>query len=75
VEDILDHSKIQFNQFELSNGWFSKDYETLVIRTNNGIVVIRGTVDKPEDIQKINDQIKNIEGIRSINNQLIVQKK
>ncbi|CUI17435.1 Conserved hypothetical secreted protein [Candidatus Protochlamydia naegleriophila] len=57
---------------KLSNGWFSKDYETLVIRTTNGVVVISGTVDKQEDVQKINDQLKEIEGIRSINNQLRV---
>lgn len=57
---------------KLSNGWFSKGYETLVIRTTNGVVVISGNVDKPEDVQKINDQVKNIEGVRSVNNQLRV---
>ena len=54
------------------SGWFSKGYETLVIKTTNGVVVISGTVDKPEDIQKINDQIRNIEGVKSVNNQLTV---
>jgi hypothetical protein len=29
-----------------------KGYETLVIRTTNGVVVISGTVDKSEDVQK-----------------------
>ncbi len=57
---------------KLSNGWFSKGYETLVIRTTNGVVIIGGTVDKPEDIQKIIDQIKDIEGVRSVNNNLKV---
>ena len=58
---------------KLSNGWFSKGYETIVIRTTNGVVVISGSVDKPEDIKKINDEIKNIEGAKSINNQLTVK--
>lgn len=58
---------------KLSSGWFSKGYETLVIRTNNGFVIISGTVDKPEDVQKITDQVKNIEGVRSLNHQLTVK--
>lgn len=52
------------------SGWFSKTNETILIRTANGIVIISGTVEKPEDIQKINDQVKNIEGVKSVNNQL-----
>lgn len=58
---------------KLNNGWFSKGYETLMIRTANGIVMISGTVDKPEDIQAINDDIQEIEGVRSVNNQLNVK--
>lgn len=53
----------------------NKGYETLMIRTTNGVVVISGTVDKQEDLQKINDQIKNIEGVRSVNNQLRVNRR
>lgn len=58
---------------QLSNGWFSKDYETLAIKTTNGVVIISGTVDKSEDIQKIIDQIKDIDGVTSVNNQLTVK--
>lgn len=58
---------------QLSNTWFSKGYDMLVIKTTNGAVVITGTVDKPEDVQKINDQIKNIEGVKSVNTQLGVK--
>ena len=59
---------------KLSGGWFSRGNETLMIRTTNGVVTIVGTVDKPEDAQKINDDLKNIDGIRSINNQLAVKR-
>ncbi len=58
---------------KLGSGWFSKGYETLVIRTTNGVVVVSGTVDKAEDIQKISDQIKDVEGVKSVNNQLSVR--
>lgn len=58
---------------KLSNGWFSKNYETLAIKTTNGVVIISGAVDKSDDIQKIVDQVKDIDGVRSVNNQLTVK--
>lgn len=45
---------------KLSNGWFSKGYETLVLKTSNGVVTISGTVDKLEDVKKTSDQITAI---------------
>ena len=60
---------------KLKGGWFSKGYEGIVIRTTNGVVIIAGRVDKPEDIKKINESLKNVEGIRSINNQAQVAPK
>jgi osmotically-inducible protein OsmY len=60
---------------KLNNGWFSSGYETLVIKTANGVVIISGTVDKPEDVRKIGDQIKDVDGVRSVNNHLTVKNK
>jgi osmotically-inducible protein OsmY len=60
---------------KLNNGWFSNGNETLVIRTTKGVVIISGTVDKFEDIQKLDDQIKDIEGVRSVNKELTVKNK
>jgi len=57
----------------LSNTWFSKDYETLMISTTNGVVIITGTVYKMEDKQKVGDQVKAIDGVKSVNNQLTVK--
>lgn len=57
---------------KLNGNWFSN--ATIVIKTANGIVTLSGTVDKFEDIQKINDQIKNIDGIRSLINQLSIKR-
>ncbi|MBA3721660.1 MAG: BON domain-containing protein [Parachlamydiaceae bacterium] len=51
----------------------SKGYKTLVIRTTNGVVVVSGTVDKVEDIQKISNLIKDVEGVKSVDNQLSVR--
>lgn len=60
---------------KLSNNWISKNYEMLVIKTANGVVVISGMVEKPEDIQDVNDQVKNVEGVQSVDNQLSVKNK
>ncbi len=57
---------------KLSGGFLSKDYELLVIKTANGVVVITGTVDKEDDLQKINDKLSTIDGIKRIDNQAVV---
>lgn len=54
----------------LSGGWFSKNYDTIQLRTANGVVVISGTLDKPDDIQKINDLLIDIPGARTVNMQI-----
>lgn len=58
---------------KLSNGWLWDSYETLVIKTDNGIVILSGMVDKPEDVQKVTDRLKEVEGVKSIKNQLTVK--
>lgn len=60
---------------KLKGGWFSGGFEAIVVRTKNGFVVISGTVDKPADVQKINDQVKDVAGVRSISNQVSVKNK
>lgn len=49
--------------------WNPKGYETLVIATRNGAVVITGTIDRVEDFQRINNDVKNIDGVKSVTNQ------
>lgn len=47
--------------------WMSKkNIDSLVIRTNNGMVVLVGTVDKPEDAQKATEHVKAIEGVKRV---------
>jgi osmotically-inducible protein OsmY len=47
-----------------------KGFETIILRTQNGIVLISGSVDKVDDITKIKDQVKDVDGVKSVNNQL-----
>jgi osmotically-inducible protein OsmY len=57
---------------KVSGGWLSKGYETLVLKTANGIVIITGNVKKPEEVQKITQELKGIEGVKAVNNQLTI---
>lgn len=50
--------------------WFSNGNKKLALKTANGVVIITGTVDSSEDVQKVSDLIKEIEGVKSVNNQL-----
>lgn len=54
-------------------GWFSNDYEAVVLRTNNGFVILAGTVNSPNDIKKVNDKVSSVSGVRSVYNQLSVK--
>ena len=66
-QDRVINSKIRN---KLGNGWFSKGYEGIVLKTTNGTVLIMGTVDKSDDLEKINEDIKAIEGVKAVNNQI-----
>lgn len=57
----------------LSGNWYSKGYRSITLNTNNGVVTISGNVEKPEDIQKVIDEIKKIEGVKSVNSHIIVR--
>ena len=72
AEDRLLNAKIRE---KLNSGWFSKGFDTIILRTSNGIVVISGVVDRNEDVDKVNEQVKNVEGVREVNNQLGVKNK
>lgn len=52
------------------SGWFTSQYDNLVISTNNGVVTITGMVDNDDELKKINDKLKKVNGIKSINNQV-----
>jgi osmotically-inducible protein OsmY len=57
----------------LSGGWFTKGYELVILKTNNGNVVIEGSVLDANDIAKIVDEIKKVDGVRSVRNNLSVK--
>lgn len=60
---------------KISDGWFVRSYEIVTLRSNNGVVTLVGFVDSNDDIKKINDKLKEVDGIRSVNNQINVKNK
>ncbi len=58
------------------SGWFSSGYnDTIILKTTNGFVIIQGSVEKPEDIQKVSDTIRKIDNVNGVQTKLIVQPK
>ena len=60
---------------KISDGWFGRSYDVVTLRTNNGMVTLVGVVDSSDDVRKINDKLKEVDGIKSVNNQLSVKNK
>ncbi len=61
-------------QESLSSGWFSKGFQNVTSNVNNGIVDLKGSVDTIENKNKVEDSVKKIEGVKQVNNQIIVAK-
>lgn len=59
---------------EIAGGWLSKGYEKVTFEVNNGNVMLRGSVDTQDDKNKIEEKVKKIDGVKQINNQIIVAK-
>lgn len=72
AEDKVLNAKIRE---KLASGWFSKGFDAIILRTSNGVVLITGAVDSNDDVQKVHEQVKNVDGVREVNNQLTIKNK
>ena len=61
-------------QNELSPGWFSRGFPNVSFDVKNGNVNLRGTVDSTKNKNKIERGVKEIEGVRQVNNQITIAK-
>lgn len=59
----------------LKGGFFSTNYDTISFDLNNGVVVLRGTVDSPSAKKDVEDRVKNISEVKRVDNQISVQPK
>lgn len=60
-------------QDKISSGWFSKGNEQVNVQVNNGVVTLQGPVKAQSDKERIEKEVRNIEGVKSLNSQLTVQ--
>lgn len=54
----------------LKNWLSSNDVEAIVIKSQDGNVIILGTVQKAEDAKKITDHVQSVEGVKKVDNQV-----
>lgn len=54
-------------------GWFTNDYKNISLNTTNGNVTIGGYVNSERALQKLTDEIRKIDGVRSITNQAMIR--
>jgi hypothetical protein len=62
-------------QKKLGPGWFSKGYENVSFDVRNGNVLLRGSVDKMEDKDKVEKIVRGIDGVKSVTDQITVSEK
>ncbi len=69
---ISDQDLAKKIQDKIGSGWFSKGYEQVGVRVNNGNVILQGTVKTAGDKEKLDKEVRNIEGVQSLNSQVTV---
>jgi len=70
VDDQL-NKKIRDN---VSKGWIWDSYKGVALATDNGVVVLEGTVDSIESQQKLMQGIQKIPGVKMVKSNLRVQR-
>ena len=55
---------------KLSSGLFSKGYEEVVVDVRNGDVTLTGRVPKQEDKVKVEKEVRDMDGVRSLNSKI-----
>ncbi len=60
-------------QDAIAPGYFSKGYERVTVRANGGTIILQGYVENHDDKQSLENAVRKIDGVRDINNQVMVQ--
>jgi osmotically-inducible protein OsmY len=58
---------------EKITGWFTDSYKNISLNTNNGVVTISGFVNSNDDITKLVNEIRKIDGVRSVNSNVQIK--
>ncbi|HEY4832923.1 MAG TPA: BON domain-containing protein [Waddliaceae bacterium] len=60
-------------QDKLNPGWFSEGYQGISANVKNGIATLKGTIPTQDDKERLEKEVRNMEGVRALDSQLIVQ--
>ena len=60
---------------KLSSGLFSKGYEQVNIDAKNGTVTLTGNVQTQSDKDKVEKEVRNMSGVRSLNSRIVIVEK
>ena len=60
-------------QDKLNPGWFSEGYQGLSVSVKNGTVTLKGSVLTWKDKESLEKDLRNMEGVRSLDSQITVQ--
>lgn len=57
---------------KISSGWFSKGYDKVTVDVRDGVVTLSGSVKTESDKEKIEKEVRNLDGVKTFNSQLKV---
>src|SRR5690606_11924493 len=58
----------------LAPGFFSKGYPSVSFEVLDGVVTLNGTIDTQSNKRHLEESVRDIEGVKRVNNQLVVGK-
>ena len=70
---ILDEDLKKKIRDKIGSGWFQTGYDQMIIDVRNGVVVIEGTVDTWDDKDKIEKDVRNLNGVKNLNSRISVR--
>lgn len=70
---VSDQALINAIQDKLSTSWFTKEFKNVTVAVDFGVVDLGGTIDTQADKEKVEDIVKNINGVKQVNNNIMVK--
>lgn len=70
--NVSDADLTQKIQDKIGSGWMSKGYDQVTVQVKNGNVTLQGNVQTYDDKEKVEKDVRNIEGVKALNSQLKV---
>jgi osmotically-inducible protein OsmY len=72
TEVVSDSDLTKTIRDNIGSGWFTKGYESVNVQVLNGAVTLTGTVDSQSDKEKLDKEVRDTKGVRSVNSQVTV---